>query len=273
MQMMSLIVGSLLLVAGPKDATQSKTGVYLNSVLLVGPDSHVSVHNPDSEEVDISGWSLNHESDAAKKGDWAFPEGTTVAPGESLVIANSAKGYRNARGKAPDFELATGEGVSDDENVANVESAEGAGELRVSDEDGALVLRDKEGKMRGHVSFRPESPPHVLAEKSSWNAILKVGENEMGEELHVDDQAAAVDDTEAPDPTLEAPVKGADGAPDQPTDGSDSSGSTDQPEGLTGTAPVNDAVEGAPKSDSLWTWISLILALLIAGVFLVKRRS
>jgi cytochrome c1 len=190
-----------------------------------------------------------------------------------LVIANSAKGYRNARGKAPDFELATGEGVSDDENVANVESAEGAGDLRVSDEDGALVLRDKDGKMRGHVSFRPESPPHVLAEKTAWNAVLKAGESEMGEDLHADDQAASADDAGAADPALAAAAKTANDTIEGPGAGAESEGNSDQPESLVATAPANGAVEGAPKSDSLWTWISLILALLIAGVFLVKRRS
>ena len=94
------------------------------------------------EEIDLSGWSLNHENTGAKKGDWTFPDGTTLAPGEKLVLANSAAEYK-ARGKNPDLEIGVGDGIKDDDSVANVVSADGAGVIQGGDdEDGAFVLRD-----------------------------------------------------------------------------------------------------------------------------------
>ena len=88
---------ALLTLSAVAEGTVRKKGVFMNSVLVMGPDAHVSLYNESDEEIDLSGWSLNHENTGAKKGDWTFPDGTTLAPGESLVLANSAAEYKKAR--------------------------------------------------------------------------------------------------------------------------------------------------------------------------------
>ena len=43
-------------------------------------------------------------------------------------------------------------------------------------EDGALVLRDAKGALKGHMGFRPDPPAHVVQEQAKWNEIPTAAE-------------------------------------------------------------------------------------------------
>ena len=275
MQLLTLGLFMITIFAGPTKTVRSKTGVFMNSVLVIGPDAHVGLYNHGDEEVDLSGWSLNHENTAAKTGDWTLPDGTTIAPGESLIIANSATAYQSAHGKKPDLEIGTGEGVTDDDDVANVVSADGAGVIRSSDdEDGALVLRDEKGVLKGHVGFRPESPTHIREEQSQWKEIptpAELGQAVTPVSAESDAGAGLADPSDsAANPTLKA--------------GGNAPASVDAvvvPAGSTGKAipsaapPTPEAVveAGAKESSSIWVWLSALLALALAGFFWFRREE
>jgi hypothetical protein len=275
MQILILALAGLLLVGSPNDAVVSKSGVFMNSVVLLGPDAHVGLYNHSSESVDLSGWSLNHETKAAKKGDWVLPQGSSIGAGETLVIANSAQAYKKAHGKAPDFELATGEGVTDDDDVDNLQSAEGAGEIRTNDEgDGALVLRDKDGRMKSHMGFRPESPPHVVAEQQQWNEIP------TAEELALEAAGGAEATGDAGASAEAAQAKVADklaalaatGAAKGGVDNAAGTGASAAGSG-DGTATGAESPTATAESGNLWPWIGGILALLIGFIFLRRRDA
>ncbi len=277
MQFASLLMTSLLVLAGPDDGVVSKSGVFMNNVLLIGPDAHVSLYNHSKETIDVSGWSLNHENKSAKKGDWVLPDGTSIGAGESLVIANSAQAYKKAHGKSPDLELATGKDVADDGDVANVKSAEGSGEIRTSDEDeGALVLRDKEGRMRSHMSFRPESPPHLLKEQQKWNEIPTAAELAQQAGSGAADSAAGGDGGPGggaiDGQKVAAGLQALEDAKALETAGG-ATGSAVAP-GAASAGGQGDAAAGAESdsSGSVWPWIAGLLALLIA-VVLWRRRD
>ena len=173
MQIFSFALIFSLVFAAPDKPFGTKTGVFMNSVLVIGPDAHVSLYNAGDEEVDVSGWSLNHENSEAKKGDWILPQGTSIGAGESLVIANSASGYKKAHGKSPDLEIATGEGVTDDEDVTNVVSAEGAGLIRsiTPVERNAMEcnIATGEGPFRSLAIWRPCDDTMVRDVRGGWN--------------------------------------------------------------------------------------------------------
>jgi len=274
---MQLFTLSLLLVtvfAGPTKTVRSKTGVFMNSVLVIGPDAHVGLYNHGEEEVDLSGWSLNHENDAAKKGDWTLPDGTSIGPGESLVIANSATAYQAAHGKKPDLEIGTGEGITDDDDVANVLSADGAGIIRSSDdEDGALVLRDPKGALKGHIGFRPDSPAHIIEERSQWKEIPTAAE--LGEAVTEPSAAGDAGVDQAQEPGALTASKGQ----NQEPKAAGSNAAAAAPAGdqavvtATETIPEEVAEAAASESSSLWLWLSAVLALALAGFFWFRREE
>ena len=276
MQIFSFALIFSLVFAAPDKPFGTKTGVFMNSVLVIGPDAHVSLYNAGDEEVDVSGWSLNHETSEAKKGDWILPQGTTIGAGESLVIANSASGYKKAHGKSPDLEIATGEGVTDDEDVTNVVSAEGAGLIRSSDdEDGALVLRDATGQLKGHMGFRPDSPPHIVKEQTQWNEIPTAAE--LGQAETAPPPDGQVDGGPSNEPVV--PVETGKPAVEQAgANEADNKGAPPTADGVEAKAvearaePSSEDVKSSETS-SLWLWISGVLALLIGGVFWFRREE
>ena len=275
MHLFSFALVFSLLIAAPDKPFGSKTGIFMNSVLVIGPDAHVSLYNASEDEIDVSGWSLNHETSSAKKGDWILPEGTSIGAGESLVIANSASGYKKAHGKNPNLEIGTGEGITDDEEVSNVVSAEGAGLIRSSDEeDGALVLRDAKGQLKGHMGFRPDSPPHIVKEQAQWNEIPTAAE--LGQAETAEPPGAKTDGGPSSEPIL--PVEVAAPTADQVGIQAPKTGQ-EEPVGQAGSEPVTKDDAQAAASDessetsSLWLWISGILALLIGAVFWFRREE
>jgi len=276
MQLLSLALIFSLVFAAPDKPFGTKTGVFMNSVLVIGPDAHVSLYNASKDEIDVSGWSLNHENSEAKKGDWILPQGTTIGAGESLVIANSAAGYKKAHGKNPNLEIGTGEGITDDEDVSNVVSADDAGLIRSSDEeDGALVLRDTKGQLKGHMGFRPDSPPHIVKEQAQWNEIPTAAELGQAESAPPPDANADGGPSNEPVFPVETgkPTGGQAGTPETPQ------AAQEEPAGQTGSEPAAESAaasgadEGSSETSSLWLWISGILALLIGAVFWFRREE
>ena len=269
---------ALLTLSAVAEGTVRKKGVFMNSVLVMGPDAHVSLYNESDEEIDLSGWSLNHENTGAKKGDWTFPDGTTLAPGESLVLANSAAEYRKARGKNPDLEIGVGDGIKDDDSVANVVSADGAGVIRSSDdEDGALVLRDAKGALKGHMGFRPDPPAHVVQEQAKWNEIPTAAEL-----AGLDGAPKAAADGGRAEPEVPADDPGAAAQKPQGAEAVDTDAVKEKlaaleaqqvpaPATESGAAPPPQDQAVSAETSSAWLWISAVLALLIGGFFWFRR--
>jgi hypothetical protein len=216
--------------------------------------------------VNVSGWSFNHESDAAKKGDWTFPEGSVLAAGAQIVVANSAQEYRKANGKNPDFELNDGSSEGDDESVPNLAAAEGAGVIRSTSEPGALTLRDAQGALKSHIGFRPEPTPHIAEEQNKWNEIP----------LDIDGESAPGSEAEKSpdDPGVSAvkPVTKLTGKAPSTTAaaGAGSSGAEASP--VRAAAKVDQAQNGVPTEERSMLWLSFLLAAVLAGGFVWARR-
>ncbi len=76
----------------------------------------VEIYNAGSSPVDLSSYKIgDEETQASTEGMLQFPQGTSISPGEVLVIVNKAVDFINLYGFAPDFEL-----YGEDPNVPNL---------------------------------------------------------------------------------------------------------------------------------------------------------
>jgi MYXO-CTERM domain-containing protein len=107
-------IQSLALLAALGLAPASRGAVLITEVLYNESGSDVAgewveLHNTGGAPVDLSGYKFGDEEtqggDSESGGMWQFPAGTTMAPGQTYVIATGAARFQSLYGFAPDFEV------------------------------------------------------------------------------------------------------------------------------------------------------------------------
>jgi hypothetical protein len=106
----------------------------------------IELYNPTSRPVDLSGWLLG---DAVHPGDYerryAFPDGTTILPGETLVIACQAAVYRAlAYETQAEADL---EWLNSDATPNMIRTAWGEDELALGNAGDEVLLADPQGRV------------------------------------------------------------------------------------------------------------------------------
>jgi hypothetical protein len=112
----------------------------------------VEVYNPTAEVVDLSGWQVG---DAVFRSDferrYAFPDGTTIAPGDTLVLARQAAAYRllgyETRGRA-DLEWR-----NSDATPNLIRTGWGEDEFLLGNEGDEVLLLDAQGRAIDVVTY------------------------------------------------------------------------------------------------------------------------
>jgi hypothetical protein len=106
----------------------------------------VELYNPTGKVVDLGGWMLG---DAVQRGDYerryAFPVGTTIEPGGTLVIARQAAAFRLLAYQSQ--LLADLEWQSSDETPNMVRTGWGEGEFLLGNEGDEVLLVDPENQI------------------------------------------------------------------------------------------------------------------------------
>jgi hypothetical protein len=112
----------------------------------------IELYNPTIETIDLSGWRLG---DAVHRGDYerryAFPDGTTIAPGGTLVIARQAVAYR-ALGYAtqPAADL---EWCNSDATPNLIRTAWGEDEFLLGNDGDEVLLIDPENRVIDALAY------------------------------------------------------------------------------------------------------------------------
>jgi hypothetical protein len=90
MRWTTLIWLSLVACGSPRtdEPVVTNSKVIINEVSSAGDDA-VELVNRSTEPVDMTGWFIQDEDQVAEK-TWAFPDGTTIAPGAYLVVRKDA---------------------------------------------------------------------------------------------------------------------------------------------------------------------------------------
>ena len=86
-------------------------GLLISEVLYdpVGSEPNaewIEIYNATSATIDLSGFKIgDEETQGDSEGTYRFPDAATIAPGETILIANKAADFESAYGFQPDFEL------------------------------------------------------------------------------------------------------------------------------------------------------------------------
>ena len=123
----------------------------------------VELANPTANSVNLDNWSLG---DAVALDDFEdvrrFPPGTSLPPGEALVVAVAAAPFADAFGFAPDFEM-----LESDPRVPNLldDAAWGdpAAHFQLGNEGDEVLLRDAAGRIVDVVPYGNGGFPGVAA--------------------------------------------------------------------------------------------------------------
>lgn len=121
----------------------------------------IELHNPTLRRLEIGGWTLG---DAVRAQDYernyAFPPGSTIEPGQTLVIARQATAYE-ATGytsrPVPDYEWQASNAVPD-----LLPTAWGEGECALANSGDEIVLRDATGQIVDAVVYGEGVLPGVV---------------------------------------------------------------------------------------------------------------
>ena len=122
------------------EVTPEKPSLTINEINS-SPDDWVELMNTGDKALDISGFEIRDNSDDHR---WRFPEGTSIAPGELLVVDAKSTGliYDDVEGKYVEgtFEAAIGIGSGDS--------------IRLFDKEGQLI---EEFSWTEHASFEGDA--------------------------------------------------------------------------------------------------------------------
>lgn len=82
------------------------TEVYYNTPGADEEEEWIEIANVGAAAINLAGYKLgDEENKGQREGMRMFPEGAGVAPGQVLVVAQTAAGFRELFGKSPDFEM------------------------------------------------------------------------------------------------------------------------------------------------------------------------
>lgn len=123
----------------------------------------IEIVNPTPDVVDLSAWTL---SDAVLPDDFEdarqFPAGTSVAPGETLVVALSASGFSLRFGFLPQFEI-----LDSHDGVTNLIDDDRWGDpaaiLQMGNEGDEVILRSPSGATVDVLAYGSGAYPGVVA--------------------------------------------------------------------------------------------------------------
>jgi hypothetical protein len=123
----------------------------------------IEIVNPTPDVVDLSAWTL---SDAVLPEDFEdarqFPAGTSVAPGETLVVALSASGFALRFGFLPQFEI-----LDSHDGVTNLIDDDRWGDpaaiLQMGNEGDEVILRSPSGAVVDVLAYGTGAYPGVVA--------------------------------------------------------------------------------------------------------------
>ncbi len=116
------------------------TEVYYDTPGDDAAEEWFEISNVGPETVALDGYKVgDEETPGGGEGMAAFPPGHTVQPGQSIVIAQTASGFRALFGRAPDFELRP-----DDPNVADMIPylAWAGGDVALNNDGDEILLLD-----------------------------------------------------------------------------------------------------------------------------------
>ena len=148
---------AILKIAGVQAQDSDQTAVLLITEIFYdtpGADENeewIELANLGAASIDLSDYKIGDEETAGEKeGMLRFPEGASIAPGEVILIAQSAAGLRNLTGLTADYEiLATDTAVADMRGFP-IWSGKNFGLANGGDE---LLLLDAQNKIVDAVNY------------------------------------------------------------------------------------------------------------------------
>jgi glycerophosphoryl diester phosphodiesterase len=111
----------------------------------------IELWNAGATAVDLAGYRLgDEETQGGTEGMYAFPAGASLAPGQAIVVANSASAFFEAFGFLPDFELV--ESRPDIPNLTK-DTAWSDGYISLLNSGDDVLLLDRQGQLVDAVSW------------------------------------------------------------------------------------------------------------------------
>lgn len=122
------------------------TEVYYDTIGNDSVEEWVEIYNPTNSVVDLSNFKIgDEETKGGNEGMYQWPAGSSIEPGEQLVIAKEAMGFYNLYHKFPEFEIdSANDGVGDFSNTPNMikYTSWSTGSLSLTNTGDEIVLLD-----------------------------------------------------------------------------------------------------------------------------------
>lgn len=157
----------LLILAGTSAKAASATVVI--SEVMYDPTTAepggewIEVYNLGGMNINLSSYKIgDEETSGASEGMYQFPAGASIAPGQVIIVANSATEFQNNFGFAPDFELQASSGAVPDMvkysawASGSIALANSGDEVLLLDENDVLV--DSLSWGSSNWAFNPDAP-------------------------------------------------------------------------------------------------------------------
>jgi len=136
------------------------TEVFYDTPGKDADEEWVEIYNPTAATVDLSVYKLgDEESPGGREGMYRFPAGASIAPGERVVVALKAVGFRALYGFNPDYEI-----VDTDPAVPDMipYSAWASGRLALANTGDEVLLLDGNDVPVDVVTYERGSYPGVV---------------------------------------------------------------------------------------------------------------
>lgn len=106
-----VIIFSLLAALAVLPTSAASTSLVISEVAYdpsgIEPDDEwIEIYNPTTSTIDLSGFKIgDEETSGGGEGMLQFPSGASIAPGQVIIIANTASGFLWTYGFEPDYEM------------------------------------------------------------------------------------------------------------------------------------------------------------------------
>lgn len=139
--------------------------VYPNGWAPDGSDQYVRLHNPFVNPVEVSNWTIGDLVVRAR-----FPEGATIASGQSIYVARYVNGFRNLMGAPPDYVWGT------EEAGATIRRLTGGELWSLGRDSGYISLMNAAGEAVDSVAFGQTLQPGARGWRGSPAPVPLKGE-------------------------------------------------------------------------------------------------